>query len=174
MGILRKLREWRENEDGTLEGPSLKTDEASIKNLAASATLSSDQAVGSGITTKLNLGTVLFEDEEVADINLSDNKITLQKDGKYALVAVASWAGDGNWSTGDAAKVRPAVDGATEHFGNQIKVGTGVQGVSTPPLIVEVTNPPTDIEIEVRQSSGDEQTINSGKRETRLMVWRVG
>ena len=26
MGILRKLREWRENEDGTLEGPSLKTD----------------------------------------------------------------------------------------------------------------------------------------------------
>ena len=27
MGILRKLREWRENEDGTLEGPSLKTGE---------------------------------------------------------------------------------------------------------------------------------------------------
>ena len=26
MGILRKLREWRENEDGTLEGPSLKTE----------------------------------------------------------------------------------------------------------------------------------------------------
>ena len=25
MGILRKLREWRENEDGTLEGPSLNT-----------------------------------------------------------------------------------------------------------------------------------------------------
>ena len=30
MGILRKLREWRENEDGTLEGPSLNTEEATI------------------------------------------------------------------------------------------------------------------------------------------------
>ena len=32
MGILRKLREWRENEDGTLEGPSLNTEEIDSKN----------------------------------------------------------------------------------------------------------------------------------------------
>ena len=30
MGVLRRLREWGEKRDGTLEGPALHTDEATI------------------------------------------------------------------------------------------------------------------------------------------------
>ena len=44
MGILRKLREWRENEDGTLEGPSLNTESATVTNEVDAGSVNTEQA----------------------------------------------------------------------------------------------------------------------------------
>jgi|AntRauMinimDraft_3_1070383.scaffolds.fasta_scaffold04076_2 hypothetical protein len=77
MGVLRRLREWRENKDGTLEGPALKTEELSLGG-DGPATSFADIGGGSG-----GLWT---EDANSPGAVSGQETYTVTLDGAYDLV----------------------------------------------------------------------------------------
>ena len=90
MGILRKLKEWREDADGTLEGPSLKTESATVTNEIDAGSVNTDSLSITAGSGKQIAGLDLIEDK--TDLFDEDDSFTLvwdnnelDRDGTYYL-----------------------------------------------------------------------------------------
>ena len=116
MGILRKLREWRENEDGTLEGPSLKTDE--IQNSDYNESVEVHATASGTVTLDLSVANV-HHVEATDDVTLEFANATADV-GNSLLVYLTdddatgphtiSWPASVVWSDGDIVDQIPADD----------------------------------------------------------------
>lgn len=146
-----------------------------ITQVAADAGPTSNKTISSGSVTTVPIDSAGIEDTDVITVDTTNNKFTTQVDGLWLITGVASWGPDNGWTTGDSAKIRANVGGSTETFGNQVKTGTGGEGIPVPPVIIDVTAN-TDIKIEAFQDSGSNQDIrgDSDKKTTRLVLVRLG
>ena len=119
MGVLRRLREWGEKRDGTLEGPALHTDDISTINFEFSSTnedpVSTDPATG---TVSLDHSasnwydpiaatediTVEFTDESGTGLQFTLRFTDGDSGGPYTI----TWPGSVVWSGGDVVDEIPA------------------------------------------------------------------
>jgi len=77
MGIIRRLREWRETIDGTLTGPAIETDSATVNGTTTTDTLEADQAklVMSDGVSPLSAQSVTISDDDIATFDAIESHI---------------------------------------------------------------------------------------------------
>ena len=119
MGVLRRLREWGEKRDGTLEGPALHTDDISTINFEFSSTnedpVSTDPATG---TISLDHSTSNWYDPIAATENITVEftnvtgtglQFTLRfTDGDGGGPYTITWPESVVWSRGNVVEEIPA------------------------------------------------------------------
>jgi len=73
MGLIRRLREWREKVDGTLTGPAIETDSATVNGTTTTDTLEADKtitdAAGVSYTGPVSLLEITVDDFVDGDIS---------------------------------------------------------------------------------------------------------
>ena len=90
MGILRRLREWREDTDGTLKGPALKTEQATIEDTTDTRRLDFDIAIDTlfdadvGATTEIDLSKGGVWDVDVTE-NTTIDLVGASASGVYSV-----------------------------------------------------------------------------------------
>jgi hypothetical protein len=152
---------------------AVEAEEAIIANTAARANLSANQTIPTDTVTALDLDGVGFEDETIADVQLSNNYIQVQADGKYHISGAIRWSPSPDWSLGDVINIRLYASGA--EIARVSGQHTGVDSAlsQTVSISESLTNGDA-IEIRVRQGSGGGKEIAGFSNANYLSVARIG
>ena len=158
---------------GTVDAGAVNAEEAIIANTAARANLSANQTIPTDTVTALDLDGVGFEDETIADVQLSNNHIQVQADGKYHISGAIRWSPSPDWSLGDVINIRLYASGA--EIARVSGQHTGVDSAlsQTVSISESLTNGDA-IEIRVRQDSGGGKEIAGFSNANYLSVARIG
>lgn len=151
--------------DATAE--SVNTAKASIENIGASAKLSSDQTVSSGVKTKVQFDSAIFESLDVVEHDAANNQFIAQEDGVYNVQVLISFSG---LSSGDKFVVLISVNGADVAEFFRVSNGAFRDGVCISRK-VDVASGAT-FAAEVRQTSGASQDLDSLARRCNMQVIR--
>ena len=158
---------------------SVNTDEASIGNVAAVLVADTDdqQDIPHDTLTKIDYGRTAspgIEHGEIFDADTDNNEITVLESGTYGVSAFIRWRNDSEWSTGDELRMEIKINGSSEYFIEDRKVGTERQGQRLPSIPLELDANDT-VDIRVQQDSGEPQEIETRFDQTaRFGVWRAG
>ena len=125
--------------------------------------------------TQLQYDTTVIEDSQIASVDLSNDSITVNEGGTYAIQINLRVSSSSNWSTGDRIIPRPEVNfgSSTSELANGVKVSTERQSFVTP-VAVDKLSEGDVVTAHMFQNSGETQSLNAGDRANNLIVWRCG
>ena len=166
MGMLRRLREWREKRDGTLEGPALHTEELNTEKSSTIATLSADQTIEHDTTTIIS-----FDQTELNQIGFdtTNNQFVAPEDGTYSITADIGLGDDGA-----EVLLNIRIDSSSALTEDIRQTVNRFETVSTPTKEVELTaGQAVDVAVRIRTDDTDPSDILSDANRTFLRVRRV-
>jgi len=153
---------------------NLTVDMATINQVAARGNLAADQTIGSGSVTTINLGNVYFEDTDVADVQMANNRIQIQEAGKYNVRGQFVYQATSGWSSGDRIVIRIRVNGSAV---DELEIGHPGGSSNVPGVTAAVTEDLSDgdnVDFATYQDNGSDRTLKSGVDRTFLIITRVG
>ena len=175
MGILRKLREWREDADGTLKGPALETESASVNGPLYADAVSANQLNTAPTGSFLSLSTdQTVSNDTLTEVAWDTEENRGQVSGLLSNNAIVVPAGF------DFAKITSLVTGPEDMDVLRVRIngdsssGTG-QGVVTGEPNFSTAHLSTawlpvsendELTTEVRHVSGSDETIESSDDRT--------
>lgn len=150
-------------------------DQATINEQVATAGLTSDQTISTGSVTTVNLDTANIEDDNVLDVQTSNNRIQSQVDGRYFISGTWRIAGSANWSSGDVVVIQLDIGGSQVATKTQIHVGANANQSMTISAVRDLTGT-NNITLEAFHDSGSDETLQSNANGTltKLEVVKVG
>lgn len=156
---------------------TLTTDVADINKMAAVASLGTDQTIGTGSVTQVNLDSQELEDNsDTVEVDTANNKLIIKRSGLYLIKASLTFQGSANWSLGDAVQVQIKTGAGTESTARIPH--TGANERTTLPQVWALfreSSPNTDVLLEAFHNRGGNETVgNTGTKETKLSVTKVG
>ena len=159
----------------SIDAESVSVEQASINQVAAKVfNENTDTSVDNQDTTEVDWDTQGFEDDDVAEIDLDNNQITIQESGTYLLTAIITWQSSSNWSTGDRVRLIPEINGSElpPFIDRARKVGTESQSFDHTNIAKLSEN--DNVSISLWQDSGETQEILSGGTRNGFMIARLG
>ena len=154
------------NSVGTASVASLEAEVVKSPPRYVSLRASSQRTIPSGTFTRPNLEDTTGSNSELDfTVDESNDEVSISEEGAYLVTCGVRWSSDTDWSTGDQIICRPFVDGSQIVSGNDRKVGTEVQQISTYPRLINIpANTSRTFHMELFQESGDgkEYDVGSG------------
>ena len=160
---------------GTSHFEAVEAEKASIDQVAAKVFNDDiDTSVDNTDTTEVDWDTIGFEDQDVVEIDLDNNQITIQESGTYLLTAIITWQSSSNWSTGDRVRLISEVNGSElrPFIDRGRKLGTEDQAFDHTNIAKLSEN--DNVSISVWQDSGETQSIFSRNTRNGLTLARLG
>ena len=155
-----------DNQSVVTEQLSIGETVAVLRNASESTTLSD------GAETKLEWDQTGRVDDDILDVDLSNNEVTVEESGDYLILLRYSVDGDSNWSTGDQARPALFLDGSQNQFNRKLKIGTGSQGFNWFVYLWDLDADRT-LDIRVLQNSGESQSIRPDRNTNDWIINKV-
>ena len=147
-------------------------EEATIENLASKLSLTgSDQDIVDSANTQVEWDTIEFEDADIVEVDLENNKMTVRRSGTYFVTASVRWE-PGNFSDGDEIQLSLIDPNNRDSIGEKIHPGNN--RITQEKTQIMKLDDGQDIIIEVWHNSGAEETIDSNGTRTQFGVGRLG
>lgn len=156
----------------TFEDEPLATEQASITEGGAYIYQTTDQTISTGTSTTVTFDTedTNYTPGDVLTVDLANNKITLEVDGRYVLVGGIRYQ---NLSDGTRMQTRFNIGGSIRGV-NSIPIGAAaIAGFPSLEIWKETTSP-TDVTFEAFHDSGVDDDTRSGEGAVFLSVGRIG
>jgi len=152
--------------------PENEFEQISIEKVGAVAYGTTNTSVADATWTKVDLDDVEFEDPDIVDADLPNNRMIVQKAGVYHVVAMINWQDSADWATGDYAQIAVYVNGSRAAEPRLRKVGTGYEGAYFP-CILDLSEGDV-VDMRAFQTSGVTIATYALQETQRLQVVRVG
>ena len=162
--------------DGTFSAPSVETESVSTERTSIGQVVgdlrndSQNTDAPDGTRVQLEWDTVEREDSDVVDVSTSNDEITILESGVYQLLVAFRWDGDNGWSTGDESRVEFAGDVDIRFEGRKSGTANECYQITT----VSQLDDGNSVHVEVRQNSGDTQSISAASVINFFQVVRLG
>jgi hypothetical protein len=186
MGIRRILQEWREKVDGTLTGPAIETDSATVSGTTTTETLeagiskttnvgvyvglSSPQTIPNDTMTQLTWdASISGVDSEVLSFDTANNQIVVEEDGDYMVFTSAEGE---DFTDGTSVDYKLSVNGNTKRFKFEQTESTFSTGVEISFYLKDL-NAGDAITTSLNHQEASDVNIRSTSDTTYLQVVRV-
>ena len=152
-------------------GGSLSTEKANIANVVGKLEATETQTVQPDTETKVQFGAVNISHTEVVDIDLENDKITIQEDGDYLITGNTFWEAV---SGGVEYRVRPYRNGSVLSTGeNRVATGAPLSRYSVQPSPSTFELSVSDeIELHTRHQEASSRDLAAGV--SNLTVTKIG
>jgi len=142
------------------EADSVDTDKATINQVAARGSSSTDQTIPTNTKTRANLDKTEHEDTNAIAVDTSNDKLIAKVDGTFMITAAVRWKASSNWNTGDLLTLRVEVDGNRIALKQEQHVGEKEIEHQTISIVQELTTN-DDIEMFVKHNRGGDESLDA-------------
>jgi len=157
--------------NGTTTTNTLEAEQRSITNLAAQAYQTSEQTVSNSTETKVQWDASEFEDTSVIDVDITNNKLIVQKAGLYLIMAKITFK---NLPNDTFVLSSLNINGALVESNPNFYLGNQVQDTTHPVDAVERLSINDEIELFVDQRAGGDENTRAASQATNIKVVQLG
>jgi len=151
----------------SVDASSVSTDDIAINNIAAKGASTSTQDIPNNTVTQVELDSAdladngFKDDANTVDVDTANNKLVLQKNGKYTLTLGFKYSeslNDGTRVLGQITAGGVRVASHDEPIGSSVTAGTTISG------LVKVTSAPVDVTADVLHDHGSARLLENDQR----------